>query len=790
MHNASATIYCPNPACQAPNPESHKFCQQCRTLIPRRYLWVLNPNTEPFRPGELLGGRYLVRRSQIVLDTQPGFLPELPEDIAPSIEAYLRLSPFQLHVPQIFGLAIPRRSKGTHLFLLEHAPIYPEGIGEESQSGPQEGTLMPELAEAWKHSTALRQLNWLWQMAQLWQPLATQGVASTLLTPDLLRVEGSLVRLLELNPDRRETPSLSDLGQLWRRWQPKAQAEIADFMGEFCQQMIRGQVRSAEQLVALLDRALVVCGQVQSRRIQMITRTDQGPTRQRNEDACYPPSGSVLNFSPTEGESAISDTQLPLMVVCDGIGGHEGGNVASNLAISQVQAQLQPLTQSSQPLDAGTLISQLENAALAANDVISQRNDNEQRQERQRMGTTLVMAFPYHHELYLTHVGDSRAYRITQTGCHQVTVDDDLATREVRLGYTLYRQALQQPGSGSLVQALGMGASSVLHPTVQRFLVDEDCLFLLCSDGLSDHDRVEESWQAELLPILTGKVDLATASQRLIDLANRQNGHDNVTVGLIYCRVHQRDRGSPAMTQASAPENPLVAANLSDGSFTLERPPSERSTTTQILPQPHRANPILRFLGILSLWALGSLAVYLLLPEVRSWVDSIVGIRPNLPESPETPPKPKPSASVVPTQFTVGALIQINRATTYQAGEPAAIALRPRPGVSPNPAIATNPSSIPVGSVLQVTDRQAIPQQGNWLRLKVCSVPTEADMALRVVQPGEAGWIQEDAIAPFVARDLMLTASELGQCTPTVPSPTGSTTPTTENSSRQPSPRP
>ncbi|NJK53346.1 MAG: hypothetical protein HC936_12005 [Leptolyngbyaceae cyanobacterium SU_3_3] len=128
-------------------------------------------------------------------------------------------------------------------------------------------------------------------------------------------------------------------------------------------------------------------------------------------------------------------------------------------------------------LDSATLIHGLERATLAANDAISERNDQEQRHERQRMGTTLVMGLAHAHEFYLTHVGDSRAYRITRTGCDQVTLDDDVASREVRLGYALYRDALQQPASGALVQALGMGNSSFLHPTVQRFVVDEDCVF-------------------------------------------------------------------------------------------------------------------------------------------------------------------------------------------------------------------------------------------------------------------------------------------------------------------------
>ena len=82
------------------------------------------------------------------------------------------------------------------------------------------------------------------------------------------------------------------------------------------------------------------------------------------------------------------------------------------------------------------------------------------------MGTTVVMALPIAPAMYITHVGDSRAYWITRHNCHQITLDDDLASREVRLGYAVYRQALQHSGSGSLVQALGMSTSASLTKTL------------------------------------------------------------------------------------------------------------------------------------------------------------------------------------------------------------------------------------------------------------------------------------------------------------------------------------
>lgn len=745
-------IHCPNPSCQAPNPESHRFCQQCRSPIPKRYLWAVGKDAQSLRTGELLAGRYWVKSSQIVLDTYPGLQPTLTEEISAAIDPYLRLSPYRIHVPQIYGVVeLASKRAPIDLLLLEQAAIYPEGSALE-------GTLMPELAEAWKASSALRQLNWLRQIAHLWQPLAAEGVAATLLSSDLLRVDGAIVHLLELRPVGREAPELAELGQMWRRWQPKAQPDIADFLGELCQQVIRGEIQSAEQLVARLDRAISVCAQAIPQQIQLATRTDQGPTRQRNEDACYPPGGTVqtVNLPPTD--------EVPLVIVCDGIGGHEGGSVASNLAIQIVHQQLQPILAQREAIAVDTLTTALERAVLAANDVISSRNDAEYRQDRERMGTTLVMALVQNHELFLAHVGDSRAYRITRTGCQQVTVDDDLASREVRLGYALYREALQHPGSGALVQALGMGASNVLHPTVQRFVLDEDCVFLLCSDGLSDHDRVDELWHTEIAPILDGKLDVATASQRLVTLANQQNGHDNVTIGLLYCKASGASAAVPRSSLATALATPSPTAY-----------PVTEPRSTQLLPQRRSSSFLTRLLGILLLWSVGIGALYWLIPDVRGFIDPLLGLRPEPPAAPVTVSpsvQPTTSPTIAPQPLAIGDWIEVTRSLPDGAGEGTAIVLLPQPD---QPAAGMVANRLPVGSILQLLSRRDS-VRGTWLELKVCSVSAEANPTFRIAPPGQTGWVLEATIAPLVAKPRSLSDAQTGRCT-TPPPPAASPSP-------------
>ncbi|MEH1837003.1 MAG: protein phosphatase 2C domain-containing protein [Nostoc sp.] len=524
MENDAATLYCPNENCQAANPLNHKFCQRCSTPLPKNYLWAVVDGPSVGSPGQILADRYLVLDKFVLLDTKPGLLALTPElDNFQPLKAYLRLIPYRLHVPQVYGvLFLAEGSSHREILLLEKPPLLVDHTIQQVHLGS-------ELTTAWRDATSMRQLNWLWQIAHLWQPLASEGVASSLLDSYVLRVEGSLVRLLDLRFDAATSPELPQLGEFWQQLVSDAKPAIAEFVDRVSLCLIQGEINSTDQLIGVLDRGLAGLGRSQTPTIKIITKTDTGPSRQRNEDACSPPSGTLVSKPPQP---------TALAIVCDGIGGHEGGNVASNLAIETIQQQVQQLTKVPYDhIDPSLLLNDLEKAVAIANDKISQRNDGENRQGRQRMGTTLVMALPVAHEMYITHVGDSRAYWITRHGCYQVTLDDDVASREVRLGYAIYREAVQQSAAGSLVQALGMGPSTSLHPTSGRFMLDEDAVFLLTSDGLSDFDRVEEYWETEILPILVREANIANVADRLVEIANVKNGHDNVTVALVHYQV-------------------------------------------------------------------------------------------------------------------------------------------------------------------------------------------------------------------------------------------------------------
>lgn len=398
---------------------------------------------------------------------------------------------------------------------------------------------MPTLGSSWPEASGLRQLNWLWQMAALCGPLRCHGVGTTLLSPELIRVDGSQIRMLELKWDSLGL-ELRQLGDQWCSLIPTADPAIAPFLSRLCDALLSGELATLEPLVHLLEEALTLAAQSLQIEVQIATRSDRGVQRSANEDACLPQSGTFRITRPGPNSLAL---------VCDGLGGHEGGEVASRIAIETLQHHLQKLSppQHTPEPSAQDLAprERIEAAIYAVNDRIAEQNNQEQRQFRQRMATTLVLSQHYAPWLYLAHVGDSRVYRATLSGCRQWTVDDDLASHRVCDADSLYRLAVRQGSSGALTQALGMDSSASLVPRLQRLFLDEDTVLLLCSDGLSDHERVEMLWFRTVLRVFTEAQNVAAIADELIHLANCYNGHDNITVALVYHRVAEQRSLTP-----------------------------------------------------------------------------------------------------------------------------------------------------------------------------------------------------------------------------------------------------
>ena len=514
--------------------------QPAKRHLVYRYCWAVGQAADRTAVGTQVAGRYYVTAPQIWLDTQPSLAPDVTDEWPEAVLPYLFLYPHRLHVPEVYGFCLAdQEAAADPVFLLENVPL-DEG-----------GNLLPSIAQVWEQTSAVRQVYWLWQILQLWKPLTEQGVAASLLVASNLRVEGWRVRLCQLYQDAEIVPpetalGLTELGEAWVEWASAAKPEVGGRLQAIVRQMQTGEADLTETTAKLNQLLLEQAAQLPLR-LQIAGGTDTGPQRSHNEDTCYP-----LTLNSSESAEAIVPR---LAIVCDGIGGHEGGEVASQLAVQSLKMQVQALFSEikiQEELATPELITeQLEAIVRVVNNLIAAQNDLQGREDRRRMGTTLMMAvqLPQRirladnsiaengHELYLVNVGDSRAYWITPRYCQPLTVDDDVAARETRLGRSLYREALVRPDSGALTQAIGTRDAQYLNPTVQRFILEEDGVLLLCSDGLSDNGLVEQSWAQSAADVVSGKQLLEDAIQAWIDLANRRNGYDNTSIVLLHCHV-------------------------------------------------------------------------------------------------------------------------------------------------------------------------------------------------------------------------------------------------------------
>ncbi len=544
MSRFELKIYCTNPRCDRPeNVTGDKTCTNCGTPITYRYLWAVEPQERPI--GSIVGnGRYKVVSPRLWLDLQPGLVPFMPAEIPDAYLPYLHLYDHRLHLPEIYGVC---QDAGQETLLLENVPF-------DRDATPYLG-----LMQSFAQSSAVRQVYWLWQMLELWEPLLNWQVASSLLLEENLRVQDWRLRLRELIADTTE-PHLSDLASLWSGLLPETRSSITAPLQEICVQMHDPKAEIATIRKALNQLLLEQAGLL-SLGLQSHGITDVGKVRDHNEDTCYP-----------LGNTTIQDDLFPrLAIVCDGIGGHEGGEVASHMAVQsfkpQIRAFLAELAEQPELVEPEVIYEQLAAITRVVNNLISNQNDEQERSDRRRMGTTLMMTLQVpqrvrtssgtilsnSHELYLVSVGDSRAYWLTPRSLHQLSIDDDVSVREVRLGRSTYRDALMRPDAGALTQALGTRDSEALRPRVQRFILEEDGLLLICSDGLSDMNLVEQHWQEFADKIRSGQ-SLEESAQAWVDLANEKNGSDNISLVLTQFQVTDPKRKVPLIPSEIAPD--------------------------------------------------------------------------------------------------------------------------------------------------------------------------------------------------------------------------------------------
>lgn len=270
--------------------------------------------------------------------------------------------------------------------------------------------------------------------------------------------------------------------------------------------------------------------------IESAGRTDVGRQRDHNED-CFFISSSTVKRADNQGQTTEAHS---LYVLCDGMGGHAGGEVASQLAAETLSAYFTKHWPHPLPGEAPSPLPNKETLVEAvglANQAIFDINEKESRAGHERMGTTLVVVLLQGTEAVVAHVGDSRLYQHTRRiGLRQITTDHEVGQREMQRGIP-QEIAYARPDAYQLTQALGPRGNADLAPSVSYLSFSEDTLLLLCSDGLSDNNLVEDYLSTHLDPILKGKKEIEMGIDELIKLGNEVNGHDNISAIAIRVKV-------------------------------------------------------------------------------------------------------------------------------------------------------------------------------------------------------------------------------------------------------------
>jgi protein phosphatase len=249
--------------------------------------------------------------------------------------------------------------------------------------------------------------------------------------------------------------------------------------------------------------------------IESFVATDVGMKRKTNED----------NF--------CSNGELRLFVIADGMGGHAAGEVASRIAVEEIEAVLRNSFKDEDwtwPDTYDTEVSpeanKLRFAIHIANEKI--RKTTMDRAECRGMGTTIVAALFKDNVCTIAHVGDSRAYLVRDDQLVPLTSDHSWVNEQLKQGFLTLEHARNHPFRNVITQALGSGAE-IKVDLLDLPLRDED-LLLLCSDGLNsmltDHEILETVREGRSL-------DMDELTLRLIDEAKEKGGDDNITVALV-----------------------------------------------------------------------------------------------------------------------------------------------------------------------------------------------------------------------------------------------------------------
>ena len=234
--------------------------------------------------------------------------------------------------------------------------------------------------------------------------------------------------------------------------------------------------------------------------------SDVGKAREINEDYFY---------------ISYPDDEIQLFILADGMGGYNGGEVASKLAVTSAKNYILSNFEKNNS-DKDTILDLVKNSSQYANMVVYEKA--KENPELSKMGTTLDICLIYQSKAFISHIGDSRIYRIRKDFMRKLTKDHSYVQQLIDEGKITKEESLKHPKKNMLMKAIGCTPFIEPDAMIKGFIKED--VILMCSDGLTN--MVSEERIKQII-----KENPTDATKLLVQEANDNGGNDNITAIII-----------------------------------------------------------------------------------------------------------------------------------------------------------------------------------------------------------------------------------------------------------------